>query len=81
MQRAKLVAVWVAHIGQIQPHRATFAPAGRIFDAGAAIGHSRIMEGLHLFRTVTGKANRAAIGTTGRLAINWLADAKRAGVR
>ena len=79
MQRAELIAVRVAHISQIKPHRAAFAPAGRVFNAGAAIGDRRIMEGLHLFWAVASEANRAAIGTAGGLAINRLADAKRAG--
>src|SRR5688572_29420844 len=77
MQRADLVAVRIAHVGKIQLGR-TITPAGGILDALAARGNSRIVEGLHLLGRVAGKADRAAIGMAGCLAIDRLADAEDA---
>ena len=71
MQRAELVAIGVAEIGQV--HGAA-AYARRVFDGLAAGGHAGFVPGVHLFGAVHGDADGAAVGVGGRLAVDGLGD-------
>ena len=76
VQRAELVAVRIAQIGQIKTAKAGLAQAGRIFDGGAAMGDAGMVPSIGLFGAVHGKADCATIGMGGRLAIDRRGDQK-----
>lgn len=58
MQRAQLVPIGIEHIGKVERAHRAGARARRVFDRLATGGNSGIMERLHLFQTVAGKAER-----------------------
>src|SRR5215470_3687647 len=78
MHRDDLVSGWIAQVGKIDLARGPFAPAGRIFDALAPVGHARVVESLDFLGTVAGKANGSAVGVGRCLAIDRLRDPKSA---
>src|ERR1043166_1319428 len=76
-----LVAGGIAQIGKIDLARGAFAPAGRVFDALAAVGDAGVVESLGLLGAGAGEADGAAVGVRCRLAVDRLGDAERAGLR
>src|SRR6185312_6937210 len=80
MQRADLVAARVAQVRNVELARGALAPAGRILDAFAAIGHARIVERLDQLGAGATEADGAAIGARRRIAIDRLGDAEHAGL-
>src|SRR5579872_1946542 len=80
MQRANLVARWIAQVGKIEPAPGIFTPAGRLLDALATIGDAGVVERPHLLGAGADEANGTAIGVRRRLAVDRLGDAQHAGL-
>src|SRR5829696_8388889 len=72
VQRAQLVAVGVAQIGEVERAERALAAAGRVLAGGASTRRPGLVPGLDLFRPVHGKPDRAAIGAAGRLPVDRL---------
>ena len=73
---AKLVAVGIAYIGQVQRPCRAVAQSRRVFDGGAAVRNGRVVELNHLFRRFALEANGAAVGKGRLFAVDGLADPK-----
>src|SRR5450830_296299 len=80
VQGAQLVAIGIAHVGQVQGARGTFAQAGRLFAGVAAVGDGDLMELFDLFGRAALEADGAAVGAAGSFAVDGLAHAKGAAV-
>ena len=78
MQRAELVAIGVAQIGQVQLAHSAIAPARRVFTGAAAVGNTCRMPGVNLLGRFGLEADRAAIAMASRLAIDGRGDAEAA---
>jgi hypothetical protein len=72
MQRAELVAVGIAEIGEVELAEAGLAQAGGLLDRSAAVRASGFMPGLRVRGAVDDKADRAAIGVRRGLAVDRL---------
>src|SRR3989338_7148169 len=79
VQRANLVAVRVAQVCQVELAARAFAVARWVFAGGATVGHTGCVERIGLLGRLHGKADGAAIGKGGGLAIDGGADAEGAG--
>src|SRR5215467_9688343 len=80
MERADLIAVSIAQVGEIKLAKRAISPARRIFDALAAGGHAGFVEGSDLLGAVAGEADGATIGVGRILAVDGFADRKYAGL-
>jgi hypothetical protein len=60
MQRANLVAVGIAEIGEVEFAKAALAHAGRLLDRRAAVAASGFMPGLRVIGAVDGKLSAGA---------------------
>ena len=76
MQRAQLVAVRIAQIGQVQRAKSVVAPAGRVFAGSAAVLDAGCMKRIRLLRGLHFEADRTAVAMCGRLAVNGRRDAE-----
>src|SRR5580658_3862881 len=81
MQRADLVAGWIAQVGNIKLPCDPFAPARWVFDTLATIGDPCVVENSGLLGAVAQEANGAAIGERRGVAIDRLGDGEHAGLR
>jgi len=81
VQRAELVAGGIAQIGKVELAEAAFADAGGILARGAAIGDAGGVPGIGDFRRRRGKADGAAIGVAGGLAVDRRRNGEDAGRR
>jgi hypothetical protein len=80
VKRAELVAVGIAHVSEVHWAKAALAQTGRIFATRSAIGDSDVVELFHLLWRVALKADGAAIGSAGGLAIDRFRDSERSTV-
>jgi hypothetical protein len=78
MNRTKLVAVWVAHICQVHRTEFAFTQAWWLFDRGAPMGNSCVMELLNLFWRNAPEPDRAAIGERCGPTVDRFTHAERA---
>src|SRR5688572_32294551 len=70
MKRAQFVAIGIAKVREINLTGSALAHARRVFDRRAAIRYPGLMPCLGLFGIAHREANRAAIGSGGRLAVD-----------
>src|SRR5207237_447765 len=74
VKSAKLVAVRIAQISQIELAERILAIARRILTGGAARFDAALVPRVHLFGCVEVKADRAAVGVASRLAVDRPGD-------
>ena len=74
VQRTELVAVRVAHIGQVHGTLLALAETGWILDRRASVGNRRVVELPHLLRRTALEADGPAVRGSGRLAVDRFAD-------
>ena len=79
MQRANLVATWIAEIGQVEARRPALAPTWRVFNALAAARDAGIVKGFNFFGAVADESYCATIGVSGWVAVNWFSNSEGAG--
>src|SRR4029453_2287070 len=80
MQRAELVAVRIAQIGDIELYAAAFADARRILAGGGAVGETGGGEGVGFGLRRRRKADGAAIGKRRGLAVDRLGHRESPGL-
>src|SRR5690348_11544987 len=76
MKRAKLVAVRVAHIGEVHRAKRAVAQSWRVFARRATVRDRHIVKLLHLLRGIALKADSTAVGGARRFAIDRLGHAE-----
>src|SRR5437016_4769042 len=74
MQPAKLVAVGIAQICEIELAERILAIARRILDWHAAGLDPRLVPSIDLFRAVEREADCPAVGVTCRMPVDWRSD-------
>jgi hypothetical protein len=80
VQRAELVAVWVAYVCEADAAGRRIAHAWRLFDRLATMDYCHVVKSLHLLRRAALEADSRAVGHTRRFVVDRLADAEAVAV-
>ena len=74
MERANLIASWIAKIGQVQRTKGPFSCAWWVFAWGATIGNTRSVKRMNLLHGLCQESNRSTIGWCCSLPIKRFGD-------
>ena len=77
VERTELVAVRIAHVGQVHGAQPSLTETRWIFNRTSSMSDPCIMEVPHLLRRTALEANRPAICESGGLTVDWFTYTKR----
>ena len=80
MQRAELVAIWVAQVSKVHALSAAFTPSRWVFNRLAASCRTSRMPSISLFWALHRQANRHTVAVRARLAIDGLGNEENAAI-